>query len=80
MRQELQASKTTPGDMNHLCPQDCSPDADRTVIMQVKLRASINKSMLNGGEQHLQLPKKGLPAQQIISSLEKRVGFLGQAL
>ncbi|CAK0780190.1 hypothetical protein CVIRNUC_004963 [Coccomyxa viridis] len=40
--------------------------------MMVKLRASINKSLLNGGEQHLQLPKKGLPAQQIISSLEKR--------
>ena len=50
------------------------------MVLQVKLRASINKSLLNGGEQHLQLPKKGLPAQQIISSLEKRVGFLGQAL
>ena len=40
----------------------------------MKLRASINKNMLNGGEQHLQLPKKGLSAAQITGSLEKRVG------
>ena len=40
---------------------------------QVKLRASINKNMVNGGEQHLQLPKKGLSAEQIMSSLGKRV-------
>ncbi|CAL5221739.1 g3989 [Coccomyxa viridis] len=40
--------------------------------MMVKLRASINKNMLNGGEQHLQLPKKGLSAAQITVSLEKR--------
>ena len=45
------------------------------MLPQVKLRASINKSMLNEGEQHLQLPRKGLSAQQITSSLEKRVGF-----
>ena len=43
---------------------------------QVKLRASLNKNMLNGGEQHMQLPKKGLSAQQISSSLEKRVRAL----
>ena len=46
--------------------------------MQVKLRASINKNMLNSGEQHLQLPKKGLSAEQITGSLEKRVCYSQQ--
>ncbi len=46
----------------------------------MKLRASINKNMLNGGEQHLQLPKKGLSAAKITSSLEKRVGSPQQLL
>lgn len=44
----------------------------------MKLRASINKTMLNGGEQHLQLPMKGLSAAQITSSLKKRVGYTQQ--
>ena len=46
----------------------------------MKLRASINKNMLNGREQHLQLPKKGLSAAKITSSLEKRVGSPQQLL
>ena len=48
--------------------------------MQVKLRASINKNMLNSGEQHLQLPKKGLSAEQITGSLEKRVCYSQQQI
>ncbi len=40
---------------------------------QVKLRSSINKHVLNGEEQHLQLPKEGLSAKKIMGSLNKRV-------